>query len=123
MPNMISSPMYMRHYVGNIVQVVDLFAKKQKYLPPDEWVMFKDEPGEIVPSLVPEELWVAANTVLKKHSEDVKNRQGIYLLIRNLYCACCGTVYYRRDTVDQHGSKNSKWGCSGITNTYAPFPA
>ena len=79
--------------------------------------MFKDETGEIVPALVSEELWDAANAVLKKRSEDVKNRQGICnhanLLTGKLYCTCCGTAYYRRDSVDRQGSKNSKWVCSG----------
>ena len=117
MSNMISNPKYKGYYVGNKVKVVDLFTKKQKFLPPDEWVMFKDETGEIVPALVAEELWDAANTVLKKRSEDVKNRQGICnhanLLTGKLYCTCCGTAYYRRDSVDRQGNKNSKWVCSG----------
>ena len=117
MSNMISNPKYKGYYVGNKVKVVDLFTKKQKFLPPEEWVMFKDETGEIVPALVSEELWDAANAVLKKRSEDVKNRQGICnhanLLTGKLYCTCCGTAYYRRDSVDRQGSKNSKWVCSG----------
>ena len=117
MSNMISNPKYKGYYVGNKVKVVDLFTKKQKFLPPDEWVMFKDETGEIVPALVTEELWDAANAVLKKRSEDVKNRQGICnhanLLTGKLYCTCCGTAYYRRDSVDRQGNKNSKWVCSG----------
>ena len=117
MSNMISNPKYKGYYVGNKVKVVDLFTKKQKFLPPDEWVMFKDETGEIVPALVSEELWDTANAVLKKRSEDVKNRQGICnhanLLTGKLYCTCCGTAYYRRDSVDRQGNKNSKWVCSG----------
>ena len=117
MSNMIANPKYKGYYVGNKVKVVDLFTKKQKFLPPDEWVMFKDETGEIVPALVSEELWDAANAVLKKRSEDVKNRQGICnhanLLTGKLYCTCCGTAYYRRDSVDRQGNKNSKWVCSG----------
>ena len=117
MSNMISNPKYKGYYVGNKVKVVDLFTKKQKFLPPDEWVMFKDETGEIVPALVSEALWDTANAVLKKRSEDVKNRQGICnhanLLTGKLYCTCCGTAYYRRDSVDRQGNKNSKWVCSG----------
>ena len=65
MSNMISNPKYKGYYVGNKVKVVDLFTKKQKFLPPEEWVMFKDETGEIVPAIVSEELWDAANAVLK----------------------------------------------------------
>lgn len=117
MSGLISNPKYKGYYVGNKVKVIDLFTKKQKFLPPEEWVMFKDETGEIVPAIVDEELWEQANAVLRKRSEDVKNRQGICnhanLLTGKLYCTCCGTAYYRRDSKDRDGNKNSKWVCSG----------
>ena len=117
MSGIISNPKYKGYYVGNKVKVIDLFTKKQKFLPPEEWVMFKDETGEIVPAIVDEELWEQANTILKKRSEDVKNRQGICnhanLLTGKLFCTDCGTAYYRRDSVDKTGNKNSKWVCSG----------
>ena len=116
MSGMISNPKYKGYYVGNKVKVIDLFTKKQKFLPPEEWVMFKDETGEIVPAIVDEELWDEANRVLKRRSEDVKGRQGICnhanLLTGKLYCADCGTAYYRRESRDKHGNKNSKWVCS-----------
>ena len=117
MSNMIANPKYKGYYVGNKVKVVDMFTKRQKFLPPEEWVMFKDETGEIVPAIVTEEIWDQANAVLKKRSEDVKARQGISnhanLLTGKLYCTHCGAAYYRRDTVDRSGNKNSKWVCSG----------
>ena len=117
MSGMISNPKYKGYYVGNKVKVIDLFTKKQKFLPPEEWVMFKDESGEIVPAIVSEELWDKANAVLKKRSEDVKGRQGICnhanLLTGKLYCIHCGAAYYRRESVDRQGNKNSKWVCSG----------
>ena len=56
MSNMIANPKYKGYYVGNKVKVIDMFTKKQKFLPPEEWVMFKDETGEIVPAIVSEEL-------------------------------------------------------------------
>ena len=117
MSNMISNPKYKGYYVGNKVKVVDMFTKKQKFLPPEEWVMFKDETGEIVPAIVSEELWEQAYAVLRRRSDDVKNRQGICnhanLLTGKLYCTCCGTAYYRRESQDRQGNKNSKWVCSG----------
>ena len=117
MSGMISNPKYKGYYVGNKVKVVDMFTKKQKFLPPEEWVMFKDETGEIVPAIVTEQLWEQANAVLKRRSEDVKGRQGICnhanLLTGKLYCTHCGAPYYRRDSVDKTGHKNSKWVCSG----------
>ena len=116
MSNMISNPKYKGYYVGNKVKVVDMFTKKQKFLPPEEWVMFKDETGEIVPAIVSEELWDKANAILKRRSEDVKSRQGICnhdnLLTGKLYCAECGAPYYRRESKDKYGHKNSKWVCS-----------
>lgn len=117
MSNMISNPKYKGYYVGNKVKVVDMFTKKQKFLPPEEWVMFKDETGEIVPAIVSEELWDKANVILKRRSEDVKARQGICnhanLLTGKLWCTQCGQPYYRRESKDKSGNKNSKWLCSG----------
>lgn len=117
MSGMISNPKYKGYYVGNKVKVIDLFTKKQKFLPPEEWVMFKDETGDIVPAIVTEELWDEANRVLKRRSEDVKNRQGICnhgnLMTGKLFCTHCGATFYRRDSKDRTGKKNSKWVCSG----------
>lgn len=117
MSGIIANPKYKGYYVGNKVKVMDIFTKKQKFLPPEEWVMFKDETGEIVPAIVSEELWEKANRILKKRSDDVKGRQGICnhanLFTGKIYCTCCGTPYYRRDSMDRNGNKNSKWLCSG----------
>ena len=123
MANTISNPKYKGYYVGNKVKIVDMFTKKQHFLPPEEWVMFKDETGDIVPAIVTEELWEAANAVLDRRSKDVKNRQNICnhanLLTGKLFCTHCGKAYYRRDSVDRQGNKNSKWVCSGKINNGA----
>ncbi|MBR2131775.1 MAG: recombinase family protein [Oscillospiraceae bacterium] len=117
MSNMISNPKYKGYYVGNKVKVVDMFTKKQKFLPPEEWVMFKDETGEIVPAIVSEELWEQANKILRRRSDDVKNRQGVCnhanLLTGKIFCTHCGAAYYRRESRDKLGNRNSKWVCSG----------
>ena len=120
MSGIISNPKYKGYYVGNKVRVVDMFTKKQKFLPPEEWVMFKDETGEIVPTIVSEELWDRANEVLARRSEDVKSRQGICnhanLLTGKLYCTHCGAAYYRRESKSKDGKVNSKWVCSNKIN-------
>ncbi len=117
MSNMIANPKYKGYYVGNKVRVIDMFSKKQKFLPPEEWVIFKDETGQIVPAIVSEELWDRANEILKRRSDDVKSRQGICnhqnLLTGKLFCTHCGAAYYRRESKDKNGNKNSKWVCSG----------
>ncbi len=116
MSNTISNPKYKGYYVGNKVKIVDMFTKKQKFLPPEEWVMFKDETGEIVPAIVSEELWEQANTVLKRRSHDVKNRLNqcnhANLLTGKMYCTHCGTLYYRKDSKDRKGNVLSRWICS-----------
>ena len=130
MSNIISNPKYKGYYVGNKVKVVDMFTKKQKFLPPEEWVMFKDESGGIVPAIVTEELWDKANSILTKRSEDVKNRQGICnhanLLTGKLFCTHCGQPYYRRESKRMEGPNNSKWVCSGKikngSDSCASFP-
>ena len=123
MSGIISNPKYKGYYVGNKVRIVDMFTKKQKFLPPEEWVMFKDETGEIVPAIVSEEIWDKANEVLRRRSEDVKNRQGICnhanLLTGKLYCSHCGAAYYRRESKSKDGTVNSKWVCSNKINNGA----
>ncbi len=123
MSGMIANPKYKGYYVGNKVKVVDMFTKKQKFLPPEEWVMFKDETGEIVPAIVSEDLWDEANRVLAKRSNDVKRRQNQCnhgnLLTGKLFCTHCGRTYYRRDSKDKNGNINSKWVCSGKINNGA----
>jgi len=123
MSNTIQNPKYKGYYVGNKVKIVDMFTKKQKFLPPEEWVMFKDESGGIVPALVSEELWDKANAVLQRRSKDVKNRQNLCnhanLLTGKMVCTHCGKAYYRRDSKDKTGRVNSKWLCSGKINNGA----
>jgi len=117
MSNTISNPKYKGYYVGNKVKIVDMFTKKQKFLPQEEWVMFKDETGELVPAIVSETLWDAANNVLSRRSKDVKARQNLCnhanLMTGKIFCTHCGNTYYRRDSKDKTGNKNSKWICSG----------
>ena len=117
MSNIISNPKYKGYYCGNKVKVIDMFTKKQKFLEPEEWVMFKDETGEIVPAIVSEELWDKANAVLARRSHDVKNRQNkcnhANLLTGKLFCTHCGKPFYRRESKDKSGNCNSIWICSG----------
>ena len=116
MANIIKNPKYMGYYVGNKVQVVDMFTKKQRFLPEDEWVIYKDESGEVVPAIVSEELWQRANDVLKLRSLDVIQKQNKTnhnnLLTGKLICAHCGAPFYRKDTVSKKGTANSAWRCS-----------
>lgn len=123
MGNIIRNPKYKGYYVGNKVVITDLFTKKQKFLPEDEWVMYKDETGETVPAIVSEELWEKANEVLYMRSQDVITAQHKTahqnLFTGKLICAHCGKPYYRKDAVSKGGEKMSKWVCSGKINNGA----
>ena len=120
MSNIIRNPKYKGYYVGNKVKITDLFTKKQKFLPEEEWVMYKDETGETVPAIVSEEIWDKANEVLYMRSQDVITAQHKTvhqnLLTGKLICAHCGKPYYRKDSVLKNGEKKSKWVCSGKIN-------
>ena len=117
MGNIIRNPKYKGYFVGNKVVITDLFTKKQKFLPEEEWVMYKDETGETVPAIVSEELWEKANEVLYMRSQDVITAQHKTvhqnLLTGKLICSHCGKPYYRKDAVGKNGEKISKWVCSG----------
>lgn len=63
--NIIRNPKYKGYYVGGKVKIVDLFTKKQKFLPEDEWVMYKDD-GTHVPAIVDEKLWEDANRIMEE---------------------------------------------------------
>lgn len=123
MGNIIRNPKYKGYFVGNKVVITDLFTKKQKFLPEDEWVMYKDETGETVPAIVSEEIWDKANEVLYMRSQDVITAQHKTvhqnLFTGKLICANCGKPYYRKDAVGKGGEKMSKWVCSGKINNGA----
>ena len=123
MSNIIRNPKYKGYFVGNKVVITDLFTKKQKFLPEDEWVMYKDETGETVPAIVSEEIWNKANEVLYMRSQDVimAQHKTVHqnLFTGKLICAHCGKPYYRKDAVGKGGEKMSKWVCSGKINNGA----
>ena len=68
----IQNPKYKGYYVANKVIITDYRTKQQKFLSQDEWIMYKDETGETVPAIVPEELWQKANDVFIERSLKVK---------------------------------------------------
>ena len=72
--NIIQNPKYKGYYCGNKVKIVDYRTKEQKFLPREEWTMYKDEMGETVPQIVDEEMWDKANSIFTERSNLVKGR-------------------------------------------------
>ena len=117
---MISNPKYKGYYVGNKVRIVDMFTKKQKFLPPEEWVMFKDESGEIVPASYPrscgtqQTLSSPAAAKMSSGAESLQSRQSAD---RQAVLHALRRGYYRRDAKDRKGSVNSKWSARARSKT------
>ena len=101
--------------MGGKVKVIDIFNKRQKFLPEKNRVMYKDEEGETVPAIVSEELWEAANEVFQRRSIDVKHRRNCSThkntYTGKLFCTADGAPYYCKD-VHYKGTDTSKWVCS-----------
>lgn len=115
MSNIISNPKYKGWYCGGKVKVVDMFTKKQKFMPESEWTMWKDENGDIVPAIVSEELWQAANQVLSKRSSVVKSRETTIkdnLYTGKIICMKHDTPYYLKGNVLKNGERHYYWVCS-----------
>lgn len=112
--NIIRNPKYKGYFCGNKVKIVDMFTKKQEFLPESEWVMFKDD-GSRVPQIIDEETWEKANRYMKVRSEAIKSRRtsfkGENLFTGKLFCANDGAPYWMK----QHyirGKEDVSWVCS-----------
>ena len=95
--NIIRNPKYKGYYVGGKVKIVDLFTKKQKFLPENEWIMYKDD-GTHVPAIVDEKLWENANRILKERSKNIKSKKTSYkqnnLFTGLIHCTEDGAAYW-----------------------------
>lgn len=113
--HIITNPKYKGYYVGNKVKIIDMFTKKQAFLPEEEWVMYKDEGGR-VPAIVSEELWEQANRIYKMRGDVVKGRRSSFktdnLFTGKIICEADGAAYWLKARFDRNGNNNSRWVCS-----------
>ena len=112
--NIIRNPKYKGYYCGGKVKVVDMFTKKQEFLPQSEWIMFKDD-GSRVPQIIDETTWEKANTYLRERGEAIKSRRTSFknenIFTGKLFCANDGAPYWMK----QHyirGKEDVRWVCS-----------
>lgn len=116
MSNIIQNPKYKGYFCGGKVKVIDLYSKRQKFLPESDWVMYQDES---IPPLVSEELWEKANAVFRRRSIDVKGRRNCSThkntYTGKIFCAADGAPYYCKDA-HYKGTDVSKWICSHRIN-------
>lgn len=111
--NIIRNPKYKGYYVGGKVKIVDMFTKKQEFLPESEWNMFKDD-GERVPAIVSEELWDKANAVYQKRGTEIRAKRSSFktdnLFTGILICANDNEPYWLKYH-SLRGKKDGKWMC------------
>lgn len=112
--NIIRNPKYKGYYCGGKVKVVDMFTKKQEFLPQSEWIMFKDD-GSRVPQIIDETTWEKANAYLRERGEVIKSRRTSFknenIFTGKLFCANDGAPYWMK----QHyirGKEDVRWVCS-----------
>ena len=112
--NIIKNPKYKGYFCGGKVKIVDMFTKKQEFLPESKWVIFKDD-GSRVPQIIDEETWEKANEYMKKRSEAIKSHRTSFkngnLFTGKIFCANDGAPYWMK----QHyvrGKEDVRWVCS-----------
>ena len=112
--NIIRNPKYKGYYCGGKVKIVDMFTKKQEFLPQSEWIMFKDD-GSRVPQIIDETTWEKANAYLRERGEAIKSRRTSFknenIFTGKLFCANDGAPYWMK----QHyirGKEDVRWVCS-----------
>lgn len=112
--HIICNPKYKGWYAGGKVKIVDMFTKKQEFIPENEWHMFKDD-GSKVPAIVSEEVWDLANKYWNMRSDAIKNRRTSFkngnLFTGKIFCENDNAPYWLK----QHsvrGTEDVKWTCS-----------
>lgn len=92
----IQNPKYKGYFCGNKVKTIDFRTKEQRFLPEEEWIMYKDDN---VPAIVSEEIWDKCNKLFKERSEIVKNKgrslKDKSILTGKIYCTEHNMPYWR----------------------------
>ena len=114
----IQNPKYKGYYCGNKVKIIDYRTKEQRFLPEEEWIMYKDETGEVVPAIVPEELWDKCNEIFRERSKVVKDRghslKDKSVFTGKIWCASHERPYWRTSYSNSKAKGVSiyQWICS-----------
>lgn len=116
--SIIQNPKYKGYYCGNKVKIIDYRTREQRFLPEEEWIMYKDETGEVVPAIVSEEIWEKSNAVFRERSTAIKSRGRSFkdrsVFTGKLWCKAHDKPYWRTsysNSVSQ-GKPIYQWVCS-----------
>lgn len=115
------NPKYKGYYCGGKTTKHRHLSSEVIKIPQENWVMFKDESGEIVPALVSEEVWERAQVLLDKKSQvfaeggTIVNFKGTYTYSGKIMCeehrqAYCRSIY-RNKRKDGTVNEREVWQC------------
>lgn len=112
--HIITNPKYKGWYAGGKVKIVDMFTKKQEFLPESEWRMFQDD-GTRVPAIVDEDIWERANEIFRERGAAIKEHRTSFksqnLFTGKIFCGNDGAPYWmKQHTV--RGKEDVRWVCS-----------
>lgn len=114
--HIICNPKYKGFYVGGKVKIVDMFLKKQEFLPEEKWNMFKDD-GTRVPQLIDEKTWELANRYFRERGSNIKNKRSSFkygnIFTGKLICGEDGAKYWLKThrSIENRGD-DTTWVCS-----------
>ncbi len=109
---------YKGYYCGNKVRIVDYRTKEQLFLPKEEWVVYKDETGDIVPAIVSEEIWDKCNEIFNERSDAIKSRERSFkdksVFTGKIWCKEDEMPYWRTSYSNSRskGQPVYQWICS-----------
>lgn len=115
------NPKYKGYYCGGKTTKHRHLSSEVIRIPQENWVMFKDETGEIVPAIVSEEIWERAQVLLDKKSQvfaeggKIVNFKGTYTYSGRIMCeehrqTYCRSIY-RNKRKDGSVSEKEVWQC------------
>ena len=120
--NIIQNPKYKGYFAGGKVKIVDMFSKKQAFIPEDKWTMFKAETGEVVPAIVDEVLWERANKIFRERGNTIKSRLSSYnsqnLYTGKIICGLDGQHYWKNSRKYPNGKITYTWVCRNKRQMY-----
>lgn len=105
---MIRNIKYKGYYCGRKTEIIDYMTKKVKYLPKNEWVVYKDI--KKIPPIIEETIWDKANRRLEKNKVNKKINDTKHKYSQKLICKKDNHIFHRRN---QHiSTKDFTWLCS-----------
>lgn len=119
--SILNNPKYKGYYCGNKTSKIDYRMNDRKFLDKEEWTMYKDVTGKIVPQIVSEEIWEKAQELMEKRGcsfkgGDLTRYSNRYTYSSKIVCMEHQTAYHRKLSQSRNGNKKEYWVCREYAN-------